>query len=80
MCVGGCICFPGRDGERGMNKSTVEMRMGMERSGNSGGNWLARVTGRVDILSSQNVIIRSWNFIPWSVQSHCKHLTRVVIQ
>lgn len=78
--MGGCICFPGSHGEHGVNKSTVEMRMGVERSGNSDGNWLTRVTGRIDILSSQNVIIGSWNFIPESVQSHCKHLTRVVTQ
>lgn len=38
MCVGGWVCFPGRDGEYGMSKSTIEMRMGIECLGDSDGN------------------------------------------
>lgn len=62
--MGGWICFPGRDGEYGMSESTVEIRMGMECLGDSDGNWLIRVRGRIDILSSQNIKIRSLDFIP----------------
>lgn len=47
-----------------MSKSTVEMRMGIECLGDSDGNWLVRVRGRIDIFSSQNVTIRNLNFIP----------------
>lgn len=38
MCVGGWVCFPGRDGEYGVSKSTIEMRMGIECLGDSDGN------------------------------------------
>lgn len=48
--MGGWICFPGKEGEYGMNKSTVEMRIGMECLGYSDGNWLFRVRERIDFL------------------------------
>lgn len=51
MCVGCWIGSPGREGDYGMNKSTVEMRMVVECLGDSDGDWLIRVRGRIDVLS-----------------------------